>query len=203
MAKVVLDVTMSLDGFIAGPNDDVERLHDWLFSGTTAGNSNRSASVLPGRESFKTSGGSTEVLEESFKSTGAVVMGRRTFDIGERPWGNNPPFQVPVFVLSHRGREKVVKSATTFTFVTDGIESALKQARAAAGQKNVALMGANTAQQSLKAGLLDEIQIHLVPVLIGDGIPLFEHISRKHIELERTRVIEARGVTHVRFRVVK
>ncbi len=98
-------------------------------------------------------------------------MGRRTFSIGEGPWDDNPPFQVPCFVLSHDAREKLAKErGTTFTFVTDGIESALEQAKAAAGDKNVALMGANTAQQYIKARLLDEIQIHLVPVLIGDGI---------------------------------
>jgi len=203
MGKVLLDISMSLDGFIAGPNDDPERplgdggqrLHDWVFGGKTerSGTSPRTS----------TTGSNREVMDESFKTTGAVIMGRRWFDIGEGPWGDNPPFQVPCFVLTHDAHEKLVKGATTFTFVTDGIESALKQAQAAAGDKNVGVGGANTAQQYLSAGLLDEIQIHLAPVLLGEGCRLFEHIGTEHIELERTRVIESPGVTHLWFRVVK
>ncbi|SRR6266566_2028546 len=108
-----------------------------------------------------------------------------------------------LFVVSHDVPEKVAKGSTTFTFVTDGIESALKQAHSAAGDKHVGVGGANTAQQYLKAGLLDEIHIHLVPVLLGEGRRLFEHLGTKHIELENTRVIESPGVTHLKFRVVK
>jgi dihydrofolate reductase len=203
MGKVVLDITMSLDGLIAGPNDDVERLHEWLFTGTTRTGSDRSASVLPGRESFRTSGGSTGVLDEAFRTTGAMVMGRRFFDIGEKPWGDDPPFHVPVFVLTHRPRETLIKGETTFTFVTEGIEGAIDAAKAAAGDQNVTVGGANIAQQCLKAGLLDEMQIHIVPVLLGDGIRLFERMDTGPTELEMTRVIEAPGVTHLRFRVVK
>ena len=193
MGKVILDITMSLDCFIAGPNDDVERLHEWIFRDALT------RPVVRGGTTY----GSNEVLEESFKTTGAVVMGRRTFDIGEGSWGDNPPFQVPCFVLSHDAREEAAKGATTFTFVTNGIESALTQAKAAAGDKHVGVMGANTAQQCIKAGLLDEIHIHLVPVLLGEGIRLFDHLGTEHIELESTRVIESPGVTHLRFRVVK
>jgi dihydrofolate reductase len=111
---VLVDLSMSLDGFIAGPNDDVEGLHDWLFSGDTP-TRDRSASVLPGREGFQTAGANTEVLDEWFKTTGAVVMGRRWFDLGERPWGDNPPFHMPVFVVTHRARPKITKGETTFT----------------------------------------------------------------------------------------
>jgi dihydrofolate reductase len=203
MGVVLVDLSMSLDGFIAGPNDDVEGLHDWLFSGDTPLRG-RSASVLLGREGFKTAGANTEVLDESFRTTGAVVMGRRWFDLGERPWGDNPPFHVPVFVVTHRARPTITKGETTFTFVTDGVESALRQAKDAAGEtKNVTVGAANTAQQLLKAGLLDELQIHLVPILLGDGKRLFEDLGSDQLELERTRLIEGLGVTHLRFRVLK
>lgn len=196
MGKATVDMSMSLDGFIAGPNDSVERLHQWVYD------------LASWRERHGLEGGKTdtdaEVLDESFKSTGAVVVGRRMFDVANG-WGDNPPFHVPVFVITHEAREKLVKEGgTTFTFVTGGIESTLDQARAAAGDKDVSVGGgANVIQQYLSAGLLDEIQIHLVPVLLGDGRRLFDHIGTEQIELERTRVIESPGVTHLRFRVVK
>jgi dihydrofolate reductase len=186
MGKVALDKTMSLDGFIAGQNDDVTRLFEW-YGGTIAH--------------------AAEILGDPLTTTGAVVMGRRSFNIIDNPngWvtpdGTSLPW--PVFVLTHEAREKVTKGATTFTFVTDGIESAVTQAKAVAGDKNVGVMGANTAQQCLKAGLLDEIQIHLVPVLLGEGIRLFDPLGTQHIELESTRVIEAPGVTHLGFRIIK
>jgi dihydrofolate reductase len=199
--KVSADISMSLDGFITGPNDDVsrplgeggERLHQWVFElaswrerhGLAGGKSNRDA----------------DVLDEAFRNVGAVVMGRRMFNHGEKPWGDNPPFHVPVFVVTHNSRQMLNKEGgTTFTFVTDGIESALKQAKAAAGGKDLSVAGgANIVQQFLKAGLLDEIQIHLVPVLLGDGKRLFEHL--KEVELVPTRVIESTGVTHLKYRV--
>lgn len=205
MGKVFADISMSLDGFITGPNDgpelglgkEGERLHQWLYDlvswrerhGLAGGESNRDA----------------EILEEAFKNTGAIIMGRRMFDIAEEPWGDNPPFHMPVFVVTHRAKDTLTKvGGTTFTFVTDGIESALKQAKAAAGDKDVSLAGgANIIQQFLKAGLLDEIQIHLVPILFGGGRRLFDHTGTGKIELESTRVIESPGVTHLRFRVVK
>ena len=202
MGKVVVDLSMSLDGFIAGPNDGPdnglgdggERLHEWLFNGDTASVHN---------EIFKLSSGSAQVFDESLKATGAVVMGRRWFDIGEQPWGDDPPFRVPVFVLTHRARTKLNRGKSTFTFVTDGIESALEKARAAAGDKDVAVGAANIAQQYLKAGLLDEIQIHLVPILLGGGVRLFRHLGNEPIELERIKVIESPDVTHLRLRIVK
>lgn len=205
MAKVTVDMLMSLDGYIAGPNggagnplgDGGERLHRWAYElaswrerqGIAGGRTNRDA----------------EVVEESFANVGATVMGRRMFDEGEVPWGDEPPFRMPVFVLTHDAREKLVKGGgTTFTFVTDGIESALRQATAAAGDKDVRIAGgANTVQQFIRAGLLDELQIHLAPVFLGDGVRLFDHLGTEQIELERTRVIESPGVTHLKFRVVK
>jgi dihydrofolate reductase len=198
--KVTSDISMSLDGFITGPNDDVsrplgeggERLHQWVYElaswrerhGLSGGKANRDA----------------EVLEEAFRNVGAFLMGRRMFNHGEKPWGDNPPFHMPVFVVTHQSRPAVRKEGgTTFNFVTDGIESALKQAKAAAGGKDVSVSGgANIVQQVLKAGLLDEIQIHLVPVVLGGGRRLFEHLGK--IELEPARVIDSPGVTHIRFK---
>ena len=194
MGKVVLHMSMSLDGFIAGPNVDVERpmgdggerLHEWLSTGGEG--DPRDAEVAS--EMFAT------------ETTGAVVMGRRTFDVGEGPWGDDGTFGLPCFVLTHTPAETLVKGATTFTFVTDGIDSALAQAKAAAGDKHINLMGANTAQQFLSAGQLDEIQINLIPTLLGDGVRLFDRLAPNQIELERTRVIESSGATHLRFRVL-
>ena len=203
MGKVISDMSMSLDGFIVGPNDGPENglgdggeaLHDWIWGGTT----DRSAAspLTSAKDSNR------EVMDEWVEGLGAVIMGRWSFDIAEAAWGDNPPFHVPVFVLTHKPKERLVKDGgTTFTFVTDGIESALSQAQVAAGDKNVHLHGASSAQQLLKAGLLDEIQIHLVPVLLGGGKRLLDSIG-KHIELEKTRVIDSPGVTHLRFRVIK
>ena len=201
--KVVLSVTMSLDGFIAGPKDDLVRLHDWIFSGRADRSGGKSDRTGGSSRSSAGDPKDAEVIDEMFRTTGAVIMGRRTYDIGEPFWGSNPPFRVPCYVLTHRGQEILIRGETTFTFVTDGIESALKRARAAARHKNVSLIGADTAQQFMKAGLLDEIQISLVPVLLREGIRLFENMGTKQVELERERVVESPGVTHLTFRVVK
>jgi dihydrofolate reductase len=216
MAKLTLDTSMSLDGFIAGPNQTLdeplgkggEQLHEWAF----AARSWREAHGLTGGETNVDS----EVIEESLRNTGATVMGRRMFSGGQGPWeddpnadawwGDDPPFHHPVFVLTHHAREPITKQGgTTFTFVTEGIESAFEQARAAAGGKDVAVGGgANVAQQYLKAGLLDELQIHLAPMLLGDGVRLFEnHLGPEQRDLDCTRVIESAAATHLRYRVVK
>jgi dihydrofolate reductase len=194
MGKVIIDITMSLDGFIAGPNDDVERLHNWLFSGNT-----------PSAYSnyVKLSKQSAEVFDELVKTTGSIITGRRTYDL-TGGWNGSHPVNDSVFVVSHDVPKNIPEGSTTFTFVTDAIESAVKQAKKAAGNKNVYLMGgADVAQQCIKAGLVDEMMIHLVPVLLGDGIRLFDNIGVKPIELEQTRILEASGVSHLRFRVVK
>lgn len=194
---------MSLDGYIAGANDSPEnglgdggeRLHQWLYDlsswrerhGLEGGEANRDA----------------EILDEAFKTAGAVVMGRRMFDLAEQAWGDNPPFHMPVFVVTHRPRETAVKEGgTTFVFVTDGVQSALEQAKAAAQGGDISLAGgANIIQQFVKAGLIDEIQIHLVPVLLGDGRRLFDPLSAGQIELETIRVVQSPGVTHLKFRI--
>lgn len=197
---VVVDLSISLDGYIAGPNDGPEnplgdggeRLHDWVSSGSVPNEHN---------EFLKPVDGSREIVDEWFEDTGAMVTGRRTFDLANG-WGGEHPLGVPFFVLTHDPPETSAEEDTMGTFVTDGIESALDQARAAAGDKDVSVCAADVAQQYLAAGLLDEIQVHLVPVLLGDGVRLFENLNDERIELERTRVIESTGVTHLRFDVV-
>src|ERR1700754_963005 len=189
-SSVILDITMSLDGFIAGPDDHVKRLHDWLFSGDTTSSYN---------DFFKLSKKSAKILDDFIKTTGAIVTGRRTYNITGGWQGNHPFPGVPVFVLTSDVPTKVPEGSTPFTFVSDGIESAVKQARKAAGKKNVYILGgANIAQQCLNAGLLDKMTIHLVPVLLGGGIRLFDKLE-KQVKWEQTKVIEAPGVTHLQF----
>jgi dihydrofolate reductase len=204
MGKVAVDISMSLDGFVAGPNDSPdlplgeggERLHEWVYDLATW----RERHGLSGGESSR----DAEILDEAFRDVGALVLGRRMFD-NAKGWGDEPPFHAPVFVLTHEAREPLAKEGgTTFTFVNDGIESALEQARAAAGDKDVSVAGgAETIQQYLEAGLLDEIQIHVVPLLLGGGIRLFGEADSKQVELETSRVVDSPSVTHLRFRVVK
>jgi len=186
MGQVILDVSMSLDGFIAGPNHEIEPLHDWIFEErATAGKA---------------------LLEEALAATGAVIMGRRTFDLVDGPQGwlgpDGTPFALPVFVLTSEALEPVTKGVTEFTFVADGIQRAHALAGAAAGEKNVAVMGANTTQQALRAGLLDELTIHLVPVLLGSGIRLFGDLD-EDVTLVRTALAEDDQVSHHRFHVVR
>ena len=205
MGIVTAHMSMSVDGYVAGPNagagnplgDGGVLIQQWMFD------------LASFREIQGLSGGQTnaddEELRQRFAPTGAVVMGRRMFDEGEGPWGDNPPFRMPVFVLTHEDRDTLVKEGgTTFTFVTDGIESALEQAKAAAGEKNVNIAGgAHTVQQFIRAGLLDELEIHLAPLLFGEGIRLFDKMGPEHIELENMRMVTSPKVTHLRFRVVK
>ena len=195
MGVVRLDITMSLDGFIAGPDDDVERLHQWVFGGDIV--------VRSGGDEYRLrTKADADVVRESIENQGAVVMGKRTFDIGEEPWGAEPPFQVPCFVVTHRARPNLTKGRTTFTFVTHGIDVAIDQAKAAAKGNNVTVMGgANVAQQALAAGRLEELDLHVVPVLLGAGIPLFD--VDHPIELKQTRIMPSAGVTHVRYVVVR
>src|SRR5918997_916191 len=204
MGKISTGLSMSLDGFIAGPNDGPERplgeggerLFEWYSSGDTE-------YTLPGTEMvFNISPQSAELLREAHSKMGAFVTGRRTFDI-TNGWGGSPPLGVPTFVLTHTVPQEWVYDGSPFTFVTDGVESAVEQARAVAGEKDVAVGAASIVQQCLKAGLLDEIHVDLVPVLLGGGVRLFDHLGTGPIELEITEVIEGAGVTHLTFRVVK
>jgi dihydrofolate reductase len=203
MGKVFVDITMSLDGFVAGPNDGPElglgeggeRLHEWVYGLASWRERHGLAGGEMGRDS--------EILQEAIERTGAVVLGRRMFE-NAKGWGDEPPFHVPVFVLTHDPREPVTKKGgTTFTFVTDGIESALEQAKEAAGDKDVSLAGgANTIQQYLSAGLVDEMQIHVAPLLLGGGIRLFDNLDPERVKLEGTRVVESPEVTHLKFGIV-
>jgi dihydrofolate reductase len=213
MSRLRFNISMSLDGFIAGPNQSEENplglggmgLHEWAFA------------LEAWRKRHGREGGevntSTQVVEESLENVGATVMGRNMFGGGGGPWGEDPwegwwgdepPFHMPVFVLTRHPREPLEKEGgTIFTFVSDGIESALEQAREAAGGRDIALAGgADVAQQYLRAGLVDEMQIHLVPLLLGDGSRLLDGVGTG-LQLECTSVIEAPGVTHLTYQTVR
>lgn len=151
---------------------------------------------------FKVSPASAKLLQESSRTVGAIVTGRRNFD-NAYGWGGKPPLGVPHVVVTHNIPQDWMYEGSPFTFVTDGIASAVAQARQISGEKDVAVSSANIMQQCIQAGLLDEIHIDLVPVLLGAGIRLFDHLGTERIELEQTRVVEGSGVTHLRFRVVK
>src|SRR5215216_1046055 len=203
MGKVRTGHSMSLDGCIAGPNDGPEapmgdggeRLLAWYSAGDTEYR-------LPATEMvFRVSPQTAEYLRETSTTTGALVTGRRTFDL-THGWGGGHPLGVPVFVLTHSVPQEWVYEGSPFTFVTDGLESAVAQAKTAAGDKDVGVIGANLVQQCIRSGRLDEIHLDLVPVLLGDGVRLFDQTAEP-IELESTRVIEGSGVTHLTFRVMK
>ena len=203
MGKVSMGLSMSLDGFIAGPNDGPERplgeggerIFAWYSGGDTEYR-------LPGTELvFVVSPQSAQLLREAHGKMGAFVTGRRTFDIANG-WDGRPPLGVPTFVVTHTVPQEWVYEGSPFTFVTDGVQSAVEQAKAVAGDKDVAVGAASIVQQCIEAGLLDEIHVDLVPVLLGGGVRLFEHLGTGPIELESTRVVEAPGVTHLTFRVV-
>ena len=204
MGKVAMGLTMSLDGFIAGPNDGPGhplgeggmRLFDWYSSGDTEYQMAGTDMVV------SVSQQSADMLREAHGKMGALVTGRRTFDI-TNGWGGNPPLGVPTFVVTHSVPQDWVYDGSPFTFVTEGVESAVEQAKAVAGEKDVAVGAASIVQQCIRAGLLDEIHIDLVPVLLGGGVRLFDNLGEGHVELERTQIIEAPDVTHMTFRVVR
>jgi dihydrofolate reductase len=213
MSKVRVHIAVSADGYAAGPNESQknplgeggEELHDWLVK------------LKAWREAHGMEGGeedaSTPIAEESMANVGAEIMGRGKFGPpdggpwGDDPWrgwwGDRPPFHKPVFVLTHHEREALTLSDTTFTFVTDGIESALAQAKEAAGDKDVQLGGgADSINQYLAAGLVDEIELHVAPILLGSGSRLFEGVG-PDLKLEQLRAVEAPGVAHLKYRVVR
>jgi dihydrofolate reductase len=196
MGASVLYMSMSLDGFVAGPNagadnglgDGGERLHEWIFAGAPTEHGG-----VPGRPS----GVNGTVMDEAM-ATGAVVAGRGTFEPAGG-WGGDHHDGVPIFILS-RHPEKEEARWPLVTYVSD-VEQAMAAAKEAAGEKDVLVHGAGTAQLALGAGVLDELQIHLIPVLLGEGRRLFEHLGADEIELEPVRVLEGEGVTHLRYRV--
>jgi dihydrofolate reductase len=198
MGTIAAGFSMSLDGFIAGPNDDVQRLFAWMYLGDT------DLDLSSGDTDFdlKVSSESADQFKQTISQTGAIVSGRRMFDVAGA-WGGKHPMDVPVVVLTHTIPQKWVYEGSPFTFVTEGIESAVQKAREIAGEKNIGVGGAEVTRQCLQLGLLDEIHIDLVPVLLGQGVRLFEYLGIEPIELERTGVIASNGVTHLSFRIVK
>lgn len=192
MGEVFLALSMSLDGYVAGPADDVKPLHRWLFDGDAPSRYGNGLTM---------SAASRDVVDGYFDEAGACVVGRTTFELAGR-WGGRPPFPMPFFVVSHDVPAELAAADAPFTVVTDGVESAITQARAAAGGKKVSVMGADVPQQAIRAGLLDELLIHLVPVLLGGGKRLFEHLGSDALDLDRTDVVAApEGVTHLRYRI--
>lgn len=210
MGIVVIDLSVSVDGFVAGPRATLEeplgeggeRLHEWIVG------------LDAWRERHGLEGGErsvdNRVVEESLARTGAVLMGRKMWSGGSGPWqddpnaggwwGDEPPFRVPVFVLTHHARADEVKAETPISFVTDGIERALARAHEAAGERDVLIAGgAEVARQALAAGLVDELALHVAPVLLGRGTPLFA--EGPPAGLERTRAIDSPAVTHLRYRI--
>jgi dihydrofolate reductase len=212
MSKVRAHISVSADGYVAGPNQSIENplgeggesLHDWVVA------------LKAWREPHGMEGGeenaSTPVVQESLAGIGAEIMGRGKFGGGPGPWGEdpwpgwwgeNPPFHIPVFVLTHHEREPLTLADTTFTFVTGGIEPALEQAREAAAGRDVFIGGgADVIDQYLAAGLVDELELHIVPLLLAGGARLFDGVGPE-VRLEQVRAVEAPGVTHVKYRVAR
>ena len=212
MSKVRVQISVSADGYVAGPNQSLENplgeggegLHEWVVA------------LQAWRERHGHEGGevnaSTPVAEEAFANVGATVMGRGMFGGGTGPWpddpwrgwwGDDPPFHTPVFVLTHHEREPLTLSDTTFTFVTEGVEAALDRARPAAAGKDVAIAGgADVINQFLGAGLVDELELHVVPLVLGGGARLFENLGPDP-RLEQLRAVEGPGVAHLKYRVVR
>jgi len=213
MSKVRFQITMSLDGYVAGPNQSMkdplgvggQALHVWAIE-------LEAFSEMHGKKGGVVNA-SSAIMREMFENVGAVIMGRNMFGGGPGPWksdwkgwwGENPPYHMPVFVLTHHARDPLVmKGGTTFHFVTDGIESALNQARLVAADKDVLVMGgANTIQQFLAADLIDEANLSVVPLTLGGGERLFDNLGNSPPRLEQTRVIDAPGVVHLRYRVAR
>jgi dihydrofolate reductase len=211
MSIVTCQITMSLDGYAAGPNQSLDnplgegaaRMHEWALATDTW------------REHHGRSGGErsadSEVVEEVTRNVGAYIMGRNMFSPGRGEWdpewrgwwGEDPPYHTPVYVLTHHARESLpMDGGTTFHFVTDGIESALEQARGAAGERDVSIAGgASTVQQYLRAGLLDELYLHIAPVILGAGERLLDDVGDP--TLEPVKVVASPAVTHVKYRVVR
>jgi dihydrofolate reductase len=211
MGQVRFEISISLDGYVAGPNQSKEnplgeggeQLHDWVVK------------LAAWRQAHGREGGeanaSSPLMEEAQARQGAAIMGRNMFGGGPGPWGEDPwqgwwgeepPFHIPVFVLTHHPREPLTKGETTFTFVTEGIEAALAQAKEAAGEKDVAIGGGGeTGRQYLAAGLVDELQLNVAPVLLGSGTRLFEDGAGAGLKLEQTLVVHTPDVTHLRYRL--
>ena len=192
MGRIIVDVSVSLDGFMAGPNvsaacpmgEGGDQLHRWLFGA-------------------RPSDADSAIVKRLFAGIGAVVLGRRTFDIGFEERDQQTPFPAPTFVVTHRAKAPLPTSSGTFTFVTEGAAAAVEQAQAAAAEKNVAVMGGALTQELIRLGLIDELHIHLIPLLLGDGLRLFDNLGRKQIEFELVETTPSAEVTHLVYRLTK
>ena len=206
MSNIFFDIGLSLDGFMAGLNggpnnplgDEGVKIHDWMFKQKAF----LEHLSLPGGESDNID---NTIIEEIFNRTGASILGKRMFEEGEANWPEDAPFRTPVYVLTHQKRDPWIrKGGTTFYFVNDGIESALLQAKQAAGNKDVRISGgANTIQQYLNAGLIDEFMIHVAPIMLSSGVRLFENIKKEKSSFEIIEAINSPRVTHLRYKVIK
>lgn len=199
MPKVVADIDMSLDGFVAGPNISIENpLGDGgeqlIWYGDDVNDLSNDFKNYYGKNDAK-------VLEESAKSEGSVIMGRKTFDISIESWGEEPPIHKSCFVLTSKPREKIVKGDTSFTFLSD-TDEAISMAKLEAGDKNVCVMGgAFTIVEFINSGLLDELHLHLIPVVLGDGLRLFDQISPVKVTFNKVKVLEGMKATHILFKL--
>lgn len=214
MTQVKFDISTSLDGYVAGPDPDLEQplgaggeqLHEWVVK------------LSAWREQHGLAGGEvnadSEIMAESIERIGAYVMGRGMFGGGDGSWGDEPwsgwwgeepPFHAPVYVVTHHARAPLPREGgTTFHFVTEGVEAAVAQAQQAAGEGDVLVAGgASVIQQALRAGLVDEFQLHVAPVLLGGGTPLFAGLGPDDVQVETVRVVESPSVTHLKYRVVR
>ena len=198
MGTIAAGFSMSLDGFIAGPGDDTSLVFAWMFSGDT----DLKVSIGDQGVDLKMSSEKADEYQEMSHGTGAIISGRRMFDVAHA-WGGKHPMNVPVVVVTHHVPPEWAGKDSPFTFVTDGIESAIAKARVIAGGKGIGVGGADIARQCLKLGLLDEIHIDLVPVLLGQGVRLFEYMGIEPVHLESTGVSTSPGVTHLSFRILK
>jgi dihydrofolate reductase len=198
MGKVSTGFSMSLDGFVAGPNEDFQHLFAWMGGGDT----DYILKIGDQEQKLKIAKESIKQFDDTINTTGALVAGRRLYEL-THGWGGHHPVGVPVVVVTHRPQPEWVKEEWPVTFVNDGLESAIKQAKEIAGAKHVAVASATIAQQCLNAGLLDEIHIDLVPFVLGDGVRLFEHLKITPIALESPQVRIGQGVTHLTYRVKK
>lgn len=196
MGKVTTGFSMSLDGFVAGPHDEVGRVFKWYFTG------NANTEVSTGDTVFKMNKESAELVTEASLGIGVLVSARRTFDIAHA-WGGKHPMNVPVVVLTHRVPPEWANNGAPFTFVTDGVESAIQKARQIAGSKDIAVGAPSVVQQCLKAGLLDEIHLDLVPVLLFNGIRLFDSLGIDPVDLELVEGSAGPGALHLTYRVIK
>ena len=204
MGKVIFENSISLDGYTAGPNDNPEnglgdggeRLFEWYNNGDVE-------FPLPGTDMvFKVSRASADYLTEAWGNIGVMIAGRRMFDIAHA-WGGHPPGGEPCFIMTHNPPQEWLKGGSPFTFVTDGIESAVAQAQQVAGDKIVSIASASIAQQCIKAGLLDELYLDIAPIILGGGVHLYSNLGVTPVNLEQIRVVEGKSVTNVQYRIVK